>query len=228
MPQTKLQTFTVTYLDKQEFHSIKDEIFNSDVYYFETDNPTPLIIDAGAHIGMATLYFKKLFPFAQIIAIEPNPIAFKILEENIWQNNLSDIQTLNIVLDANNSEITLHQDPDQEWLSSTSIREGAWNGEQKTEPITVPARKLSEFLDQPIDLLKLDIEGAEISVLQEASDKLKNIQRMIIECHATKFETLSNLQSHLEKMGFTVSYYKRNKEITIQQARGLFFLQAKQ
>lgn len=228
MPQTKLYNYTVDYLDNQEYHSLKNEIFNSDIYHFETENPEPVIIDAGAHIGLATLYFKRLYPNAHIIAIEPNPAAFDLLETNIWQNDLKNTKAINIALDAQKKEVTLHQDPDQVWLSSTSIHQGAWNGEQQTEALIVPAMPLSDFLGQPVDLLKMDIEGAEIKVLTDAGDKLKQVDQLIVECHGTEFSTLSKFQKFLENLGFTVSFAKDNKQINIQQAKGLFFLNAHQ
>jgi FkbM family methyltransferase len=73
-------------------------------YYFETDNPLPFIIDAGAQIGMSTLYFKKQYPGAEIVAIEPNTINFKLLEENIWENQLDNVTTIQAALTGYGSE----------------------------------------------------------------------------------------------------------------------------
>jgi len=72
---------------------VKSEIFTSDLYYFETENSTPFIIDAGAHIGLVTLYFKKNYPDSEIIAIEPNPESFEILENNMYENQIDGIST---------------------------------------------------------------------------------------------------------------------------------------
>lgn len=226
MPTTKLYNYIVNYLDKQEYHSLKNEIFNEDIYHFETDNPTPYIIDAGAHIGMSTLYLKRLYPNAEIMAIEPNPITFELLEHNIWQNGLENIKAINTALDPERSQITLHQDPQGTWLSSTSIHQGAWNGEQKTTQLTVPAQPLSDFIDRQVDLLKIDIEGAEFPVITQAKDRLHQVKEMIIECHGPQFSQLSNFQKFLEDGGFSVSFHKKNKEISIQQAKGLFFIRA--
>lgn len=226
MPQTKLYNYTIDYLDKNEYHTLKNEIFNEDIYHFETKNPKPYIIDAGAHIGMSTLYLKRLYPNAEIMAIEPNPITFELLEHNIWQNGLTDIKAINTALDPKKNNITLHQDPEGQWLSSTSIHPGAWNGEQKTKSITVPAQPLSDFIGRDTDLLKIDIEGAEIPVLLEAKNQLHFVQKIILECHAPKFEALSKLQKFLQDQGYKVSFHKKNKQINIQQAKGLFFIRA--
>ena len=79
----KIDQYEVNYHDKDELLHLKNEIFVHHCYYFETTVTNPKIIDAGAHIGLATLYFKKLFPFAEITAIEPQPISFKLLEQNV-------------------------------------------------------------------------------------------------------------------------------------------------
>jgi len=224
MPQTKLHKFTVNYSDQSEFHQLKNEIFNEAIYFFETDNPQPIIIDVGAHIGLSTLYFKHLYPFAQIIAIEPNPISFKLLEQNIWENDLVDIKTFNLAIASKKTHLSLHQDPDLSWLSSTSIHQGAWTGEQKTESFEVEAVPLSQFLDQKIDFLKMDVEGAETDIILATNEKLQQIKQMIIECHGQDFSTTAKIQKHLQDLGFTVSFFKKNKIINIQQARGLFFI----
>ena len=224
MPQTKLHKFTVNYSSQMEFHQLKNEIFNEKIYFFETDSPSPVILDVGAHIGLATLYFKHLYPFAKIIAIEPNPISFQLLEQNIWENNLTEVIAHNLAIASQKNQLNLHQDPDLEWLSSTSIHQGAWNGEQKTESFSVRAVPLTQFLDQKIDLLKMDVEGSETEIILSVDEKLQQIQQMIIECHGQDFSTTAKIQKHLQDLGFEISFFKKNKIINIQQARGLFFI----
>ncbi|MFZ1721277.1 MAG: hypothetical protein WAU07_02110, partial [Microgenomates group bacterium] len=55
---SKVSNFTLFHANSEEYHQLKREIFTQDSYFFESDSPTPKIIDAGAHIGIATLYFK--------------------------------------------------------------------------------------------------------------------------------------------------------------------------
>lgn len=203
--QTKLGKFTVHYRDLKEFHSVKREIFAEGVYELEIDKPDPVIIDAGAHIGLATLFFLSRFPLAQVIAIEPHPANFELLDQNIWQNRLENqVITVQTALSSQGGPLTLHADPTQEWLSTASVRPGAWTGDQETEPIEVPTNPLSEFLDQPVDLLKLDVEGAELDVLQSAGDLLKNVKTIIMEHHPTTYAVEKQLTELLEKHGFSV------------------------
>ena len=77
MHQTKLAPFVVSYQNGQEFHHLKKEIWTEHLYYTEIDSVMPRIIDAGAHIGLASLYFAKTYPTAKILSLEPNPSLLK-------------------------------------------------------------------------------------------------------------------------------------------------------
>ena len=165
MPQTKLGPFVVEFTNSEEFHRLKTEIFTHDCYYVELPSAIPLIIDAGAHIGLTTLYFKKAYPGAQILAIEPHPDTFSLLEKNIYNNNLDGVELLNTALSTSDELVTLHEDTSADkWFSTASLQAKAWNGQQQTQPLTVPSLKLNTLLadiDDTVELLKLDIEGAE-------------------------------------------------------------------
>lgn len=194
MPSTRLGSFSVNYHNLEEYHHIKREIFVDHIYYFESENPDPLIIDAGAHIGLATLYFKKMFPAARIIAIEPNPTTFKLLEQNIWENKLTDVQCVHAALVPDERDsITLFQDEANQWLMTTSVRPGAWSGDQKTRPITVPACRLSTCIKEPVEMLKLDIEGSELAVMREAKGGLDLIKNLRLEFHSTAPKSLKEM-----------------------------------
>ena len=59
------------------------EIFVNEEYQFKNTNGKPVIIDCGANIGMSVLYFKRCHPKATIIAIEPNPTTYSLLDKNV-------------------------------------------------------------------------------------------------------------------------------------------------
>lgn len=204
MPQTKLGTFTVTYQNQAEFHSLKREIFTQGVYELDLPTSSPTIIDAGAHIGLASLFFMSRFPGAEITAIEPHPTSFKLLKENIWQNRLEgQITAINAALGTDTTPTVLHADPSLEWLSTASTSLGGWTGQETTQTLTVPTRTLADFLTKPVDLLKLDIEGAELAVLSAAQDKLTNVKQLVVEFHPSATASVSQLTSLLTQNGFT-------------------------
>lgn len=227
MSQTiKVDKFLVHYHNKEEVLEIKKEIFAQHTYYFETINAKPFIIDAGAHIGMTTLYFKKQFPGAEIIAIEPNTINFKLLEENVWENQLDDVTTIQAALTSYGNEAEFFADEKQSWLSTASLVQGAWNGEQSTQRQVVPAMQLSSLITRHVDLLKLDIEGAEQEVLQEAREKLPLIKKILMEFHPHAGQSLEEIEKLLKDAGFTVLYSKNGGRIKLHQAKGLVIVEA--
>lgn len=221
----KLDNFTVHYHNKEELLVIKKEIFSQHCYFTELETATPRIIDAGAHIGMASLYFKKQYPGAAITAIEPNPENFELLEKNIWENNLSDVTCIQKALAPEKGALELHTVPD--WSSNTSLEKRGWDNRQQTEPITVQTIRLSSLLDQHIDILKLDIEGAELSVLEEAKHLLKHVKQIFVEYHATSSQSWQALTSLLKSHNFQLQYSKDGGTVRPHPGIGLLLIYGK-
>jgi FkbM family methyltransferase len=228
MQEAKLHHYTVRFNNSDEYHRLKSEVFTQDSYYFETDNPEPVIIDAGAHIGLATLYFKKLYPGAKVIAIEPHPENFKLLEQNtLYSNQLDAIAIHNVALAANSGTIELHTDSTPlQWYSTSSFVNGAWNHAQTSHILHVPSQPLARFLTQPIDFLKMDIEGAEQEVLMAASDQIHLVKHMIVEFHPVEHQSLSKLVDWLAERHFNVTLWKDTKEVDLSHAKGLVLIEA--
>lgn len=216
MPQTHLGRFTVSFANFEEFHQVKKEIWSDHAYYFETSNLKPIIIDAGAHIGLATLYWKKYYPQAQIIAIEPNPYTRTLLEHNTWQNDLSDISIIDRALSDQNEPISLYFPSSQsDWQLNSGQSSRGWNGqlEKIMTAQKVSTIRLSSLLKQPIDLLKLDIEGAEQAVLIEASNHLHDVKHLIMEFHPTANQSLEAITMILTKIGLSNISYQQHGQI---------------
>jgi FkbM family methyltransferase len=227
MPHTKLGSYNVEFRNSEEFHLLKNEIFTQNHYYFETENPTPFIIDAGAHIGLATLYFKKLYPHARIIAIEPQPQNFQLLENNIFENQLTDITTYQIALAEQAGTQEFYSDNTSlEWLSTAGFLPGSWIGTQSSDQITVQTLPLSHFLTQPVDFLKMDIEGAETNVLLAAADHLSQVKHLMLEFHPHPHQKLTDLHTFLTKRYKNVEVWKKGQPVDVRRATGLVILEA--
>jgi FkbM family methyltransferase len=228
MPTTKIGKQTVIYDNGEEFHHLKNELFSQHTYYFESDTPSPYIIDAGAHIGLATLYFKKLYPAAQIVAIEPNPDSFELLEQNIWENGLEKVTTVQAALSDSKGKQEFFRDVSgHKWWSTAGFIKGSWQESQESEALIVPTVPLSEYLTQTVDFLKMDIEGAELVVLEVAGPLLRNIKHLILEYHPHAGQSLEVLSRLLENHGFKLTYFKKGQELrSIKLARGLVQVEA--
>jgi FkbM family methyltransferase len=173
--------FQISYFDQSTLAFLFREIFVRQVYRLQMNNPEPFILDCGANLGMASLFFKYLYPNCRLKCFEPDPATFSLLQRNICDNRLRGIETFNIALWDENSSVELFRDPASQGalLMSTSA------ARMRGPAITVPARKLSEFIDCEVDFLKLDVEGAELRIMRELSDsgKLQSVREMAVEYH---------------------------------------------
>ena len=88
----------ISYRNDYELEVLYDDIFTKNIYFFETENPAPHIIDCGGHIGLAVLYFKSLYPRSRVLTFEPNPETFSLLKRNIVQNSLHGVEAVNMAL----------------------------------------------------------------------------------------------------------------------------------
>ncbi len=218
MPQTKLANFLIDYQNSQEYHNIASEIFTHNTYYFEADNNSPKIIDAGAHIGLATLYFKKIYPNSQIIAIEPNPQSFQLLQTNVNQNNLENITLHQVALTNQTGSQTFYIDT-KDWHSTSNFTPKSWDNKQPLTPIQVNTLPLSDFITHPIDLLKLDVEGSEFSLLKHSQSKLHLIKQIILEFHPSKIQSLDQLIKLLTKHNFEINTLQNQDKLVIVEAK---------
>lgn len=193
---TNLFGLPIQLVDGLSFYYSYREIFGRNIYAFSTENSRPTIIDGGSNIGLSIVYFKQLFPEARIVGFEPDPEVFSVLESNIHALKLADVQLVNAAIWTNEEEITF-------------FAEGADAG-RLAHPVggkaeqTVRATRLDKYLSGPVDLLKLDIEGAEVDVLRDISDQLENVQRIFVEFHSfvDQPQRLDELTAILRKAGF--------------------------
>lgn len=229
MPTAKLPPYTIEYSNSEEYHYLKREIWSGHCYYteLEVEDRAPVIIDVGAHIGISTLYFAKHFPTAQIIAIEPNPITRELLENNIWNNRLEDrVSVLPVALSNQTGSAPLFHLPAKQWQLNANLTPQAWNGDKLSESLEVTTTTLSSLLTQTVDILKLDIEGFELMVLKEAREKLHLINQLWVEFHPTLGNSLQELNQLLERSGFKLTIWQKEKIITQEKARGLCLIHA--
>jgi FkbM family methyltransferase len=199
--------YKVLGLDYSSLDFLYKELFCSGDYFFKTPSKSPVIIDCGANIGMATLYFKKLFPTAKIIAFEANPHVYQILKKNMENNNLFDVEINNVALYDEEKEVSFFT-ADQSGNLRGSIRQER-GGKNK---ITVQAKKLSNYIRQinRIDLIKIDVEGAEVNIINDLfnSSLLHKADQYIIEYHHNMDRDKSCLSEFLlkfEMSGFSYS-----------------------
>ncbi len=183
-----------------------NEVFIGESYNFITTKPSPVIIDCGANVGFSVLFFKRLYPQAIIHAFEPNPNSYKYLEKNVSQNALTNTTTYNLALSDKEETISFYVNGEDLGTLVGSIKKERGGDTE----LKVKAIKLSHFiknLNAEIDMLKIDVEGAEINIIDELCDAqgLDKVKEIIIEYHhKIKGEkgNLSGFLAKLEKQGF--------------------------
>lgn len=179
-----------------------NEVFLRSEYLVKIEKDEPVIIDAGANIGLTTLYFKLLWPKSSIIAFEPDEKAFDCLDQNIKGNKLEDVFVKQSALAKEKGQLTFYSDADSDGsLTNSSSQVGGTN---KTQ---VEAVKLSEYITQPVDLLKMDIEGGEFDVMDDliGSGKISFVNQIYMEYHHNlpgQAGKLGGMLSDLESNGF--------------------------
>jgi FkbM family methyltransferase len=166
--------YKVVFPNERAFYYEYRDIFEKGIYKFKTANKKPKIIDAGGYIGMATLYFKLLYPKAEIKVFEPDHFTFSFLKENIENNKIKNVTLYDFGLGKKDGIVSFY--PDGGDGASSKIR----NGEKK---VNIKIKKLSDYISSPVDLLKINIEGAEYEVLQDIENKLKFVDQIILEYH---------------------------------------------
>lgn len=206
----KVKNFTITYLNKEELKILEKEIFSNEIYKIVINSKKPVILDLGSHIGLSILYFKTIYPNSTIIGFEPNPNIFPILEENIVMNNVTGVTLHNIALDKKEGRKDFYIDSSgNNAFSTAGFTKDAWNKKQSTKLIQVSVKKASTYvLDKDlIDLMKMDIEGAELNVLEElnTSKSLDRVKNIILEYHPIRKNGLKKIIRILAKNGFKVS-----------------------
>ena len=154
--------------------------------------PGDVVIDVGANIGYYTLIFAKLVGnMGKVIAFEPEPKNFEILKKNISINKLTNVILEQKIVSNTNKKTKL-------FLANSGIVGHHTNPtKNSTNFIEVDSITLDDYLvknnmSKKINFLKIDVEGAEIKVLEGAKTILRNDKIKIF----TEFNRLA-----IEKLG---------------------------
>ncbi len=184
------------------------EIFKREDYRLKLEkslSEAAVVMDLGANIGLASIFFQQhYFPNARFVAVEPSPKNIAVLQQNL-ANNIEKAEIVPVVV-SNKNGLLLIDDTEVGYNVHIIHQKIAQNteGERSTEVIALTLPQIFEDLNiERIDLLKMDIEGAEKEVLQDAAQWISKVQMMVIELHGDYTET--HLQRDIEPYGFVVS-----------------------
>ncbi|NOX17186.1 MAG: FkbM family methyltransferase [Chlorobi bacterium] len=171
------------------------EIFVDESYKFLPASDSPVIYDCGSNVGTSVAYFRKEYPEAKIKAFEADPKIFSILKENLSKNGIENVELFNKAV----------------WINDEGVEFGIEGADgssvfSKENTVRVESIRLKKLLSEEdeIDLLKMDIEGAEANVIPDCVEELGKVKNLFIEYHTFigKEQNLAEVLSILEKSGF--------------------------
>jgi FkbM family methyltransferase len=175
---TDLLGKSVRLVDGASFLSAYQQIFERELYCFSTSRENPRIVDCGANIGLCILYWKQLYPAAQVTAFEPDPKVFETLVWNCNHWELTNVELINKAVWTRETELPF-------WAEGADAGRLLENSELNDKSSTnVATANLRDYLQGAVDFLKLDIEGAETEVLHHCADCLQRISNLFVEYHS--------------------------------------------
>jgi FkbM family methyltransferase len=192
------------YPDAWMFASTYEPIFRRRIYHFPARNSRPRILDCGANIGLASIYWARAFPEATITAFEPDPANTAFLRDNLAAAGATNVTVIEAAVWVSDGAIELSRTDADAGHVGSRIVEGESSGSDQAG-ISVPTVRLREYLSDPIDFLKLDIEGAETDVVLDIADLLPGVANMFVEYHGFAGRSrLTELLEPIQEAGFSV------------------------
>ena len=167
------------------FRSAADKGVVSHLFYPNTrildtpEHPIRVIVDAGANAGMETVRMRHFHPNARLLAIEPASGNFTVLQLNAGtdQGNTGKVETLQKGLWSTDTSLRITAGSTNEAFSVHAVAPG--------EPADLEAITMNTILARvggEIDLLKMDIEGAEFEVFSHNTEWVDHVKALVFEC----------------------------------------------
>ncbi len=192
----------VHYVDIGSLPFLYYEIFIDGIYEFTTGETSPRIIDCGGNIGMSTIWFTQHYRKARITTFEADPTIADTLIANVRSLRLDRSDVVQAAVSSHSGTVTFSSD-------------GAIGGRIAVgSGVSVSCVRLSDYINEQVDLLKLDIEGSEFEVITDlcVTGKIDLVQRIVCEVHGRSDTQarMDDLWADLTSAGFhlTVNWAK--------------------
>ena len=141
-----------------------------------------VILDLGANIGLASVYFANKYPSSKIIAVEPEESNFSLLLDNT-KNYKNIVPLQNAVSDQSNKHVEIVNKGYGNWGFMTQLKEESEDSKSVVKTITIK-ETVDTYNLASIDILKVDIEGAEKELFEGNFESWMPITKcIIVELH---------------------------------------------
>jgi FkbM family methyltransferase len=180
-------------------HSLLEQIFVRKDYQIEVCGARR-ILDLGANIGMSGVFLHRLFPDAEIACVEPSPINTPVLKRAIAQNGIRG-RVFEGAVGGQPGFVDLHLSDSPDCNSVIPMGQGG-------QTVRVPQFSVPEIMEQMgwdgIDVLKMDIEGAEKGIIGANASWLDRVRYITGESHVNIDYPYADLSADLERYGFVL------------------------
>jgi FkbM family methyltransferase len=175
-------------------------ILIDDEYELKSLRECRTILDIGANVGLFSLWARMRFPDARIVAVEPNPAAFRFLQHNV---SALKIEIHPIALGLCDGTISIDSDTD---ITCCKVKVTSNGNVAMTRFSTFVNRNISGT----IDLLKMDCEGFEWELFKDGA-AFEKVDRIHMEYHLIDNRTLAEFKSLVAEAGYSISQIVENQ-----------------
>lgn len=189
---------------------------------FTPGRPDPLILDCGANIGISVLNFRRRIPGARIVAFEPDPAVYPVLLQNLHDNAVTGVEALNRAVWTEDGELPFYAPNERGRRGSRIDASQAEGGQHHVSVASIDFAAYLDGLDAPVDLLKMDIEGAEFDVIPHLEGHLGPVRSMLVECHVSsaRMDRFVQLLNVLIRSGFHLAINSESAWISLRSKPG--------
>lgn len=154
-------------------------IFHRDEYKLVPSATLQNIVDCGSNVGYSCLYLSQLYPNARIVAIEPEHRNYEVLVKNT--ESIDRIMPVNAAIWSSTGKVELMDRGTGDW--GYAIRALQTEATDAAVACVTIDDIVNQYSMERIELLKLDIEGAEKEVLEGSSSWIQAVDGLVAELH---------------------------------------------
>lgn len=178
--------------------------------YAYTPGAGDVIVELGAEFGTETVFLSRMVgPGGRVLAVEAHPWTYELLRRTVVANRLANVQVARLAVMGSDGSASITGGPGGSSLESSAV---AGTGTIAVSAVSLPTL-LARYGIGHVDLLKVNIEGAEREVIVEGASALDKVRHAVVSCHDFRaelgdgeaFRTAAEVESALRGRGFAVT-----------------------